>query len=118
MPNAWITHVKEYARENNISYACAVSKAKASYQTKEQKQNEAFRQSVLPYYAKKVQKAVRNKQVREQYQNEKFRKSLEPYYATKIQRAVRNAKVKANYEYKRAEQPYYTGGISSNIFFE
>jgi hypothetical protein len=118
MPNEWITHVKEYAKEHNISYACAISKAKATYQTKEQKQNEIFRQSVMPYYAKKVQRAVRNKQVREQYQNEKFSKSLEPYYATKIQRALRNAKVKANYEYKRAEQPYYTGGISSNIFFE
>jgi len=31
MPNPWIQHVKKYAAENGISYACAVSKASASY---------------------------------------------------------------------------------------
>jgi len=25
MPNSWITHVKEYAKKNNLSYACALS---------------------------------------------------------------------------------------------
>jgi len=98
MPNAWITHVKEYARENNISYACAVSKAKASYQNKEQRQNEAFRQSLLPYYAKKVQKAVRNKAVRTAYENDK-----------KIKSVLKN---------RTAEERYSSGRISSNIFFE
>jgi hypothetical protein len=29
--NPWITHVKNYAKENNISYACAISEAKNSY---------------------------------------------------------------------------------------
>lgn len=31
MPNAWIEHVRAYAREHNISYSCAVSEARASY---------------------------------------------------------------------------------------
>lgn len=33
MPNAWIEHVRKYARDNNISYGCAVSnpECKASY---------------------------------------------------------------------------------------
>lgn len=31
MSNPWVEHVKKYAKDNNISYACAVSQAKASY---------------------------------------------------------------------------------------
>jgi len=31
MPSAWITHVKNYANENNCSYKEALSKASASY---------------------------------------------------------------------------------------
>jgi hypothetical protein len=31
MPSAWITHVKKYAAENNISYKDALSEASASY---------------------------------------------------------------------------------------
>ena len=31
MVNAWVEHVKKYAKENNISYGCAISEAKASY---------------------------------------------------------------------------------------
>lgn len=33
MPNAWIEHVRKYAKDNNVSYACAVSQAKASYKS-------------------------------------------------------------------------------------
>lgn len=33
MPNSWITHVKEYASKNNVSYKEAMSKSKASYKT-------------------------------------------------------------------------------------
>ena len=29
--NRWIEHVRAYAKENNISYSCAVTEAKASY---------------------------------------------------------------------------------------
>jgi len=31
MPNAWVEHVRKYAKDNNMSYGCAVSEAKASY---------------------------------------------------------------------------------------
>ena len=31
MTNPWIEHVKKYAKDNNISYACAISKAKETY---------------------------------------------------------------------------------------
>ena len=30
--NPWIQHVKDYSKENNISYACAIPKAKTTYQ--------------------------------------------------------------------------------------
>jgi len=34
MPNAWIEHVRNFAEENNLSYACALSdpRCKESYQ--------------------------------------------------------------------------------------
>jgi len=31
MPNAWIEHVRKYARDNGISYSCSITEAKASY---------------------------------------------------------------------------------------
>jgi hypothetical protein len=31
MPNAWILFVKEYAKKHNITYGCAISKAKDDY---------------------------------------------------------------------------------------
>ena len=31
MGNPWIDHVKQYAKDNNVSYACTISEAKASY---------------------------------------------------------------------------------------
>ena len=40
MANAWVEHIKKYAKDNNVSYGCALSMpdCKASYQkTKESK---------------------------------------------------------------------------------
>lgn len=31
MPSSWITHVKDYAKKNNISYKDALKKAKMTY---------------------------------------------------------------------------------------
>ena len=31
MPSSWITHVKQYAKDNNISYKDALKKAASSY---------------------------------------------------------------------------------------
>ena len=41
MPNAWIEHVKEWSKENNLSYGCAISKpeCKEAYQKKKNKTN-------------------------------------------------------------------------------
>ena len=39
--NRWIQHIREYAKENNISYACALGKASETYTktTKDDKKN-------------------------------------------------------------------------------
>ena len=37
--NPWIKHVKEYANYHNISYACAITKAKESYKQKDNRTN-------------------------------------------------------------------------------
>ena len=31
MVNPWIEHIRKYAKDNNITYACAVTKASATY---------------------------------------------------------------------------------------
>jgi hypothetical protein len=31
MPNQWVEHVRKYAKDNNISYMCAITEAKGSY---------------------------------------------------------------------------------------
>ena len=31
MVNKWIEHVKKYAKDNNVTYACAISEAKKTY---------------------------------------------------------------------------------------
>ena len=40
--NSWIDHVKEYAKEHNLTYNCAISHAKSTYvkKTKEDKEKE------------------------------------------------------------------------------
>lgn len=34
MPSAWITHVKQYAKDNNIPYKDALKKAASTYKKK------------------------------------------------------------------------------------
>jgi RNA polymerase primary sigma factor len=44
MPNAWVEHIKKYAKENNLSYSCAMTMpdCKNSYKkTKESKTKES-----------------------------------------------------------------------------
>ena len=38
MPNAWVTHVKQYAAANKLSYGCAMtdSSCKANYKSKKE----------------------------------------------------------------------------------
>ena len=37
MPSAWITHVKQYAKDKNISYKDALKKASLTYASKKSK---------------------------------------------------------------------------------
>jgi len=39
MVNQWVQFVKEYARENNISYGCAISEAGQAYRKMKQGEN-------------------------------------------------------------------------------
>ena len=39
--NPWIQHVKNYAKEKNISYACAISEAKTTYKKIDKDEKEA-----------------------------------------------------------------------------
>ena len=36
MPNAWVEFVRQYARENNLSYGCAISEASPAYRKMKQ----------------------------------------------------------------------------------
>ena len=31
MPNAWVEFVRQYAKDNNVSYGCAISEASPAY---------------------------------------------------------------------------------------
>jgi len=31
MPNAWVEFVRQYAKDNNLSYGCAISEASPAY---------------------------------------------------------------------------------------
>lgn len=40
MTNPWVEHVRKYAKENNITYMCAITEAKASYQKVDKKERD------------------------------------------------------------------------------
>ena len=42
--NPWVEHVRKYAKENNVSYGCAISEAKKTYKpkTKSKEKEEPF----------------------------------------------------------------------------
>ena len=40
MPNAWVEFVRQYAKDNSISYGCAISEASPAYRKmKQEKKN-------------------------------------------------------------------------------
>ena len=52
MPNAWVEHIKKYAKENNLSYSCAMTMpdCKNSYKkTKESKTKESKIKETKPH---------------------------------------------------------------------
>ena len=61
MPNSWINHVKKYAKENNLSYACALSQPdiKDGYEkvkkiSKKQVLEDRNKTSILNSFVKRV----------------------------------------------------------------
>ena len=47
--NPWIQHVKDYSKENNISYACAIPQAKTTYKkiNKKEKEEQFRREQII-----------------------------------------------------------------------
>jgi len=39
MPNPWVDFVRQYAKENNLSYGCAISEAGAAYRSMKKGRN-------------------------------------------------------------------------------
>ena len=61
MPNSWITHVKEYAEKNNLTYACSLSQPdiKNGYEpvkkiSKKQVLEDRNKTSILNSFVKRV----------------------------------------------------------------
>jgi hypothetical protein len=98
--NPWVEHVKRYAKENNLSYMCAVEKARESYQKpvkvgkrqmmkqKEEKKLEDFKRLGLTEdyddLVKEILKREKKKEKREmnvnpflKYSSEKIEKEIE-----------------------------------------
>ena len=45
MPNAWVEFVRQYAKENNLSYGCAISEASPAYRKIKQEKNSTQKDS-------------------------------------------------------------------------
>jgi hypothetical protein len=43
MPNPWVDFVRQYAKDNNISYGCAISEAGVAYRAMKQEKNSTQR---------------------------------------------------------------------------
>ena len=65
MPNAWVTHVKQYAAANNTSYGCAMTMpgCKADYKNKKEPTKESKK--------KRIQRNKRNKRYKSIYNVQK-----------------------------------------------
>ena len=53
MPNAWVEFVRQYAKENNLSYGCAISEASPAYRKMKQEAKKHQRKKELPLKKKK-----------------------------------------------------------------
>jgi len=45
MPNAWVEFVRQYAKDNNLSYGCAISEASPAYRKIKQEKNSTQKDS-------------------------------------------------------------------------
>jgi hypothetical protein len=56
MTNPWIEHIRKYAKENNISYSCAVSEAALTYTKKGDKKPEPAKITPAEIEAERIKK--------------------------------------------------------------
>jgi len=63
MPSAWTEHVRKYAKDNNISYMCAISEASKTYEKKKKNNKLSKKQDNLDY----------NKHITPKLQNKKYK---------------------------------------------
>ena len=56
MSNPWIQHVKRFANENNISYACAIPLAKKTYRHNVNQEEESYNYLQNAIYLKNLMK--------------------------------------------------------------
>ena len=81
MVNPWVEHVKKYAKDNNISYMCAITEAKESYQKvdkkaeKEKKENEML--NVIVKRFKKQYEEVKDDDTKFKFLKSNFNKKNE-----------------------------------------
>ena len=62
MTNPWIEHVRKYAKDNDITYMCAISKAKETYvkpdkKAEEQKKTDEMNETIMKRLKKDYLKA-------------------------------------------------------------
>lgn len=119
--NPWVEHVKKYAKENNLSYMCAVEQAKASYQKpvkvgkrqmmkeKEQKRLMEFREKGLDAdyldLVNKIAKRDKMKEKREMNVNPFLK-----YSSEKIESEIKRLKEKLK-DAKGDDQLFFTDMI-------
>jgi small-conductance mechanosensitive channel len=81
MTNPWIEHVRKYAKDNNITYMCAITEAKESYQKvdkkaeKEKKENEML--NVIVKRFKKQYNEVKDDDTKFKFLKSNFNKKNE-----------------------------------------
>jgi hypothetical protein len=63
MTNRWITHVKQYAADNDVKYSVALKEAKATYVKPDKADKPAKPEKPNEPVAKKAKKPVRKKKV-------------------------------------------------------
>ena len=56
MPNEWVAFLKQYAKDNNVSYACAISEASPAYR----KMKEEKKQKIQITIKRKKKKNIDN----------------------------------------------------------
>ena len=76
MVNPWIEHIRKYSKDNNISYACAVTKASATYTKKKDVVEKKIADVVVEKNIYKRQPKVTRSEVSEEYFKNRIKKVI------------------------------------------